>query len=225
MKLTERDVRLLKDLALSRVLSRDQLLKLGYFESVNRCNRTMARLAGAGYMLVLETPFQRQRLYSASREAAEIVGARTARYLTNRKLTPRFLVHALAVTEVRAALLRRGASSWRFEAQLRHSFTYHGKTLEVRPDGMSLSEGKPTLLEVDLGHCSSGKFRAKVAAYRAYALSGAFERAYSAPEIAVLTVTTGSLRKRRLEKLAEGDERFGFLTFEELGAAKPEVWS
>ena len=225
MRLTERDLRLIRDIALSHVLSRDQLLRLGYFTSVSRCNRTMTRLSKSGLVRPLLTPFHGQRLYSATIEAGGIVGARIAQLLTNRPASPRFLLHSLSVTEVRISVLANGAESWRFEAQLWHSFAYHGKTYEVRPDGMAVIEGRPALIEVDLGHCSSSKFSRKLLAYRNYELCGAFERAYNASKLRVLTFTTSERRKRHFEALAQADERFGCLTFYESGVTVPEVWS
>ncbi|MBS1714908.1 MAG: replication-relaxation family protein [Armatimonadetes bacterium] len=225
MRITERDVRLLRDVALSHVLSRDQLVKLGYFKSVSRCNRTMSRLSKSGLVRPLLTPFHGQRLYSATIEAAEIVGARIAQLLTNRPASPRFLLHALSVTEVRISVLAKGGEAWRFEAQLWHSFAFHGKTYEVRPDGMAVIEGHPTLIEVDLGHSSSTKFSRKLLAYRNYELCGAFERAYNASKLRVLTFTTSERRKRHFAALAQADERFRCLTFCESGVAVPEVWS
>ena len=225
MRITERDVRLIRDVALSHVLSRDQLLRLGYFTSVSRCNRTMTRLSKSGFVKTLLTPFHGQRIYSATVDAAGIVGARIARLLTNRPSSPRFLLHSLSVTEVRIAVLEGRAEAWRFEAQLRQSFTFHGRAYEVRPDGLAVIEGQPTLIEVDLGHCSSSKLSRKLLAYRNYELCGAFERAYNASELRVLTFTTSERRKRNFEALAQADERFGCLTFAEAGISVPEVWS
>lgn len=225
MRITERDVRLIRDVALSHTLSRDQLIKLGYFRSVSRCNRTMTRLSMSGFVKPLLTPFHGQRLYSATVEATGIVGARIAQLLTNRPTSPRFLLHCLSVTEVRIAVLDSGAEAWRFEAQLRHSFAFHGRAYEVRPDGMAVIEGQPTLIEVDLGHCSSSKLSRKLLAYRNYELCGAFERAYNSSELRVLTFTTSERRKRHFEALAQADERFGCLTFSEAGVSVPEIWS
>lgn len=225
MKLTLRDARILRDLTLSKVLSRDQLISLGYFDSVSRCNRTLRRLCVTGLARSVQTPFHGQRLYCSTKAAAEVVGARMARFLTAQAGPPRFLLHALAVTDVRIAFLNSCASDWRFEAQLRHTFTFHGAAFEVRPDGMALINEVPVLIEVDLGHCSMNRFRSKLGAYRNYNASGCFQSAYNASKLCLTVVTTGERRKGHLEALAEADERFVFRTFSEIGAPSPEVWS
>ena len=115
MILTERDIRLIKDIALSHVLARDQILKLGYFSSQSRLNRRLRDLVTAGYARVLATPFSGQHLYQGGRNAHEIVGERIAALLRSRSPSPRFLQHALAVTEIRIVLLASGFSGWRFE--------------------------------------------------------------------------------------------------------------
>lgn len=226
MKFTDRDVRLVRDIALSHVLSRDQIIRLGYFTSVSRCNRTMCRLQDSGVVSVLTTPFFTQRLYTVGAAAVEVLGERIARLLTFRTPSPRYLQHAIATTEVRLALTSEGGTDWRFEPQLRHAFSWAGRTHEVRPDGYLLVDGRVTVLEVDLGNVSHTKFGQKLRAFDSYLRSGAFSSAYGASTFDVLTLTTGSLRCSRLKSLAPRSEVcFQFHTFDELGIAIPGGWS
>ena len=153
MQLTSRDLQILRDLALSHVLSRDQLLDLGYFTTVTRVNTRLRELIGAGLVKRLSTPFFTQSLFVASSAAVEVVGERVAPLLAGRSGSPRFLQHSLSVTSARIVLLKRGASAWRFEQQLRTSFSVGGKLMEVRPDGVAVFPEKGLLaVEVDLGH-------------------------------------------------------------------------
>ncbi|MBS1714609.1 MAG: replication-relaxation family protein [Armatimonadetes bacterium] len=225
LKLTGRDLRVLGDAALSHVLSRDQLLNLGYFTSVSRCNRTMRRLHEAGLVRVLKTPFFMQNLYSVRTEASDLLDARIAALVKGRSSSPRFLQHALMVTEARIRLIEKGATGWRFEAQVRDSFTLHGARHDVKPDGMVWIDGRPVLLEVDLGHVASGKFKRKVDTYKSYERSGAFAGAYGSPKLSVVTLTTGQTRKRRLANLAGLSDIFEFFTFEEFGMRLIGAWS
>jgi len=224
VKVTDRDIRLVRDLALSQVLSRDQIIKLGYFASVSRCNRTMQRLRDAGLASVIVTPLANQRFYVAGSKAPAVVGERIAALLTGRNRTPRFIQHAVAVTDVRLALMDRGLADWRFEGQLWQSFSFGIRTVEVRPDGLIHRNGLPVLIEVDLGHVSAPKYALKLDAYRRYVQGGTFQSSYHSETMRVLTVTTGSLRLKHLTALARNDPWFEFTTFEKLGVATPGGW-
>lgn len=227
MRITERDVRLVRDAALSHLLSRDQTIRLGYFGCVSRANGRLKAVVDAGLLKAADTPFFAQRLYVAGPRARDVVGDRIAALLSTRPPSPRFVRHALAVTEIRIALLERGGSGWRFEPQLRHSFFFSGgRTLEVRPDGMIVLDGVVTMVEADLGNVAPPKFAAKLAAYARYLSCGEFGRAYGESSFRVLTVTTGEARRRRLAALAprQGPELL-FETFEGLGADLPGGWS
>lgn len=225
MKLTERDVRLVRDIALSHVLGRDQIINLGYFSSVSRCNRTLERLRAANLITTISTPFYGQRLSIAGTEAHEVVGEKIAKLLAFRKPTPRLLQHCLMVSEVRIALLRRGGTGWRFEPQLRHVFIWRGRRYDVRPDGLIQLNGELLLLEVDLGHVSAGKFREKIAGYVAYARSGIFLATYGDQAFRVLTLTTSEIRCAHLAALVADSDSFRFATFDEIGATAPGGWS
>lgn len=226
MRLTERDVKLIKDIALSHLLSRDQVIQLGYFSSVTRANTRLRELATINLVRQLSTPFFGQCLYSAGRNASEIVGARIGAIIEKRLASPRFVQHALNVTNVRIALQRRGACEWRFEQQVSHTFK-HDRTYEVRPDGLVLTSTIPILVEADLGHVTPTKFVSKLRAYRAFVHSGACEKVYHAPTFRLLTVTTGADRSRHLASLLPPNPGFEYLvqTFEELGIQRVTGWS
>lgn len=223
MKFTRRDVRLVRDVALSHLLSRDQVIQLGYFGSVTRANTRMRELCAAGCLKRLTTPYFGQSLYMAGPEAADMVGEQIAPLLAGRAGSPRFVRHALAVTSIRIALLEKGASGWRFEQQLWRTLGEH----VLRPDGLALTDGLPAFVEADLGHVSPQKFREKLLGYRKLARGGHAERLYGLPEFRLLVVTTGPRRSRQLRSLLPEDARFGYLvqTFEELGAPLPGGWS
>ncbi len=227
MRHTTRDERLIRDIALSHILSRDQILKLGYFGSVTRLNSRMRTLRANRLVSISDTPFFNQYLYLAGKKASEIVGNRVARMMMSRAPTPRFVQHALAVTEVRIALQAHGYTDWRFEAQLTHSFLWGGKQWVIRPDGMVRTEGMPVLLEVDMGHVDPGKFAHKLKGYQAFLESGELFRTWTERQLSVLTITTGTLRRRRLEqRVPRGcDLHFQFDTFDNLGIAIAGGWS
>lgn len=228
MQLTNRDLQVLKDMALSHVLSRDQILELGYFSTVTRVNARLRELMGIGLVKRLETPFFAQSLYMASATATDVIGERIAPLLASRSGSPRFLQHALSVTNARICLLRKGASTWRFEQQLRATFGVGGKPIEVRPDGLAVIPEKGLLaVEVDLGHVNPAKFAEKLRAYEAFIATNECEHAWGEPTFRLLTLTTGSLRAKHLARClpAGSSLTLDVLTFDQFGVQAASNWS
>ena len=227
MRLTLRDNRLIRDMALSHVLSRDQVIELRYFSSVTRANTRLRELRSLGLVRRIETPFFGQALYSVGPKAKEVLGERIGPIVAGRTGSPRFLKHSISVTDVRIALIDRGGTAWRFEQQLRSSFEYLGRTYEVRPDGMAIGSSGPIALEVDLGHVAPAKFKAKLDAFDAFVRSGEALRQWRHESFKLLTITTGPLRASRLKRLVSRDcpYEFACMTFDQLGLPKVGSWS
>lgn len=222
MKLTHRDKALIDDLALSHVLSRDQMLELGYFGSITRVNTRLRELVQEGFVLPLDIPFFSQRLYACGKGATDVVSSRVSRLISARSASPRFIQHALAITNVRIGLQKRGMAEWWAEQELWRKLG----GVEIRPDGLAKLQ-VPIFIEVDMGHVSPAKFQAKLLAYAALATSGECKSLYDFSDFRVLTVTTGPVRAKRLRRLLPLDPGFSHLvqTFEEVGAAKVSSWS
>jgi hypothetical protein len=225
VRLTRRDVSVIRDLALSHVLSRDQLLRLGYFGSITRVNSRLRELIRLGLVARLDTPFYAQSLYVATKRAAEVAGERVSPLILGRRSSPRFIQHALSVTNVRLALTSLGSGQWRFEQQLWRKVVIGGG-IEVRPDGLFVAK-TPVFVEVDMGHVAPNRFREKLASYAALAAPGRCSDLYGFDQFRLLTVTTGSLRARHLRRLQPPHSRFELLvqTFEEVGATFTTAWS
>lgn len=227
MRLTGRDVTLIKDLALSHVLSRDQIIELDYFSSITRANTRIRDLRSLGLVKRIGTPFYSQSLYGIGPKAIPILGDRIGRIVSSRSDSPRFLQHALSVTNLRIELTRRGADQWKFEQQLRATFQHGTATYEVRPDGLVVKEGRALALEVDLGHVAPAKFAEKLKAFVAFTRSGSSMSLWGYPDFSILVVTTGKLRASRLTRLAATyrDVAFECRTFESLGIPSVGGWS
>ena len=223
MRFTSRDVRLVRDVALSHLMSRDQFLLLDYFGSVTRTNTRLRELCAAGMLKRLTTPFLGQSLYMAGEEAPELLGDRIAPLLVERAGSPRFVRHALSVNNVRIALLKKGGTDWRFEQQLWRTL---GK-VALRPDGLLYTKQIPAFIEVDLGHVSAPKFKEKLLGYRDLASAENCGQLYGFPDFRLLVVTTGTRRARHLRSLLPHHARFDYLvqTFEELGVPMVGCWS
>lgn len=226
MKLTERDYQVVRDIALSHALTRDQVIQLGYFSSVTRTNTRLRGLVNAGVIQRIDTPFFNQSIYSVTRSAREIVGPRIATLVEKRSRTPRFLQHALCVTNVRIALLTRGWGSWRFEQQARASFQLGSRWLDVRPDGLVTGPTGLVAVEVDLGHVPTTKLKEKFRCYEQFAGSAACSKHWRTSEFDLLFVTTAESRSSRLKALAQEFEvKSVFRTFDALDVPTPGAWS
>lgn len=225
MKLTRRDIGVVRDIALSHVLSRDQILNLGYFGSVTRVNTRLRQLDSIGLIARLQTPFFGQSLYMATKRAAEVVGEAISPLIEGRASSPRFIQHALQVTNVRLALMKKGEGAWRFEQQLwRKLSDIDGR--EVRPDGLFLA-GSPIFIEVDMGHAGLPRFKEKLLGYHALATSDQCESLYGFANFRLLTVTTGQLRASHLRRALPQESGFEYLvkTFSEVDATPIPQWS
>lgn len=227
MRMTERDVKLVKDIALSHVLSRDQIIRLGYFSTVTRTNTRLRELCQIRVVRRIETPFFGQTLYAVGKRASDVVEERIGPIIAARGESPRFLQHALCVTNTRIALIARGATAWRFEQQLWTTFEHQGKQYQVRPDGLATLKARVTAIEVDLGNVAPEKFAAKLSAYNAFIESGACEALWNESTFRVLTVTTSKLRASRLNRTIPENPHFDLLCvpFEALGLPSVGAWS
>lgn len=227
MRLTKRDRQLVRDIALSHAMARDQIIEFAYFSSVRRLNARLRLLVAHGFLKRLDTPFFSQGLYAAGPTAGLIVGEKIGLLLAKRQRSPRFLQHALAVSNIRIAICGNDAAVWRFEQQATTTFSFGGRSLTVKPDGLALSAVACTAVEADLGHVAPQKIREKLETYRAFALSGACRKAWKCERFTVLIITSGPLRARRLRRLCPKDGAFDFrcLAHEDFGVAWPGSWS
>lgn len=222
MILQPRDISLVMDVSLSHVLSRDQVIGLGYFSTVTRANSRLRELVKLGYLAKLSTPFMTQHMYVPGNKAPEIVDYRIANLIRGRGESPRFIQHALNTTNVRITLIAKGATDWRFEQQLWRNI----EGLEVRPDGLAITTKLPMFIEIDLGHVSPQKFKSKLLSYEALTISGQCKPLYGFDKFRLLTVTTGTKRAKSLSRLLPNPS-FDHLvqTFEDLGVVPVGAWS
>lgn len=205
MRVTERDRELIRDIALSHVLSRDQIVSL-YFGSITRANTRLRGLVGLGLLKRLETPFFSQSLYVIARKGQDLLDNKLCKLVSSRKASPRYLEHALTVTDARIALTAKSQGKWLFEQQLWRTVSRY----EVRPDGLLLTR-TPVFVEVDLGHVSLPKFREKLLGYSALAHSGRCAELYGFSKFNLLAITTGCLRSLHLSRQVPRDAGFDFI--------------
>ena len=243
MQLQERDLKLLTDLFLHRLMSRSQLEQL-YFTSASRCNVRLRQLFDhklvERYYLPL-APYGAQCIYSLGEAGVLPVSRRLeweideVKRQAKRHKTPQFLEHTLAINETRLAFREALAASptwnlerWIPEIQCRHDYDIRSASGDwarevFKPDGFVRLQNRETrqksdyFFEIDRGHTSSSKFADKLDSYARYLESGLFEQMFGAATFRTLVITTGPLRLKNLRALVEGqgNRLFCFTTFEE----------
>lgn len=219
MRLVSRDRAILVEAFLSRVVRRDDLISLGHFTSVCRCNARLLALLQAGLLTVrehLSGVRLRSSMYLPTKQgvriAAEALGISQAEALSAHKGSIRDLTlrHSLRCNDLRLRFVQdltaKGAprlEKWSHELLCHHEFIDgSGRTTVVKPDALATlqwqAQAHCVFIEVDLGNASLPKFRDKIDRYLRYARTGAFEQVYGARSFNVLTVTTD---ERRLASL------------------------
>ncbi len=208
MRITERDRRLLADIALQQAMTREQIVRLGYFASLKRANARLLELRKAKLLRLVHlspTMETRRHIYAVASGAAPYLDERVASLLRSRSSRPRHLEHSLAALNVRIELARLGADRWLAEPQVRHR--YHltqGARRQVgdfRPDGLAFFGKIALFVEVDQGQVSLPRLKQKLKTYREYARCGAFASTYGEMAPRLLIVTTGALRKRHISAI------------------------
>ena len=245
MRLEERDRQVLSETFLSKIVRRDDLLRLGLFGSVPRCNARLLSLNRCG-LLARRNDITgcdlRSPLYLCTakgvRIAADSIGFSQAEAIeTHRRgLTDLSIRHALKCLDLRLQFVRECLDSpyrmirWASELLCRHDFFLpNGASISMKPDAMvELTNGDRSCLafiEVDLGNVSIPRFSDKVGRYITYRDSKAFAEVYQADSFVVLTVTSN---ESRLMNLCSTTDRsnFYFSTWKRLsnGIFGPECW-
>lgn len=206
MRITERDLKLLHEIAMHSVLSRDQVIALGFFKSVPRANARLGGLYRVGLLgrAQLEPTLAFvQSLYYVRKAAIEFLDERVANLVAARKLCPTFIQHALMVVNVRLVLERCGGADWLHECQIRHRYKVNsGQEEDFRPDGMMTFGHTMLFIEADRGNASLKRIKGKLETYENYVDHGLFQQTYGASSLALLFVTTGYRRSRSVYEIA-----------------------
>ncbi len=239
--LTKRDRELLTELFWNRAMTRNHLLRLGFFPSVSRCNTRLRQLIAHGLVRSHESLLYAHgsnRVFGIGTGATSLVSEaceaalNEVRRVASDALSPLSLEHTLRLVDLKVAFLTTGeyaginVETWLAEAQCRHQYSVRqrdGSWREhiLKPDALGFlhvsGREHGLFLELDLGNVSQEKFAAKIASYERYAEHGMFERTYELPSFQVLTLTTSETRLRNLMALVKSGSpvRFRFTTHEE----------
>ncbi|HEV2199734.1 MAG TPA: replication-relaxation family protein [Bryobacteraceae bacterium] len=225
--LQDRDMHLLRELAVMRVIDREQAKVVAGFHSTTRVNARLLALTQAGFLRRFfwgSVGSARKALYSLSPRGAEIVGVpdRGPRRRRDQVLAADFFsIHQLQVNELYCTLkyrpLPNGAKFVRWV-----SFQEPIAGTALIPDGYAevgiAGKFLAVFFEVDLGTENRAAWQRKVQPYLSYAASGGFTREFHQPQFRTLVVTTSESRltSLRVATAALTDKIFRFTTGERI---------
>jgi hypothetical protein len=209
MVLQDRDWHLLRELAVMRILDREQAKRVAGFKSTTRANARLLTLTRSGFLnrFFLGTSAAGQKaLYSLSAKGAELAGvpARGLRRPKDAVIAADFFVqHQLAVNEIYCAVKYEMPSEFLFVRWV----TFHESlraNLRLIPDGYFevkvVNEILPAFLEVDRGTETLKTWAEKVRNYLQLALSGDYEKRFRQNRFRVLVTANSERRLHAIRK-------------------------
>jgi hypothetical protein len=234
--LQDRDRHLLKELAVMRVVDREQAKCVAGFGSTTRANCRLLALTKVGLLrrFFLGTAAGgKKALYALSQTGAALVEVPYRGPRRNRDeilVADFFVTHQLSINQIYCALKYLPIPIPK--ARFLRWVSFHnpiGPTSSLIPDGyveVAIAERiLAAFLEVDLGHESRAVWNAKVQAYLRHAVSGDFTKQHGQPKFRVLIVANSERRVNSL-RAATGDltdKIFWFTTFDSI--TRDGFWS
>jgi hypothetical protein len=211
--LQDRDVHLMREIAVMRVIDREQAKVVAGFNSTTRVNARLLALAQAGFLRRFfwgEIGGARKALYALSPRGAKIVGLpdRGPRRSRNQVLASDFFsMHQLQVNEMYCTLKYRplptGARFIRwmsFQEPLEGTALIPDGYAEIEFHGKSLS----LFFEIDLGTENRKVWQRKIQLYLSYASSGNFARQFGHPQFRTAVVAISESRLTFLRAATAG---------------------
>jgi hypothetical protein len=234
--LQERDKHLLREIAMMRVIDREQAKCVAGFGSTTRANNRLLALTRAG---LLRRFFQgttaggKKALYALSQTGANLVNApyRGLRRSRDEILVADFFVtHQLSINQIYCALKYQTIPFP--DARFLRWVSFHNPIASgssLIPDGYMevavVNKILSAFLEVDLGHESRAVWKAKVQAYLHYAITGDFDKQNGQTQFRALVVANSERRMNSLRVATAEltDKIFWFATFESIN--RDGFWS
>jgi len=221
-----RDLHLLRELSLMRVIDREQAKIVGGFGSTTRANTRLLALTRAGLLrrFFLGSGGGRKALYALSPKGALAadVPARGPRRPQDALLVADYFVsHQLAVNEIYCTLKYRTIPIP--EVAFRRWLDFPQPVVpevSLIPDGyveLTTPAGiSACFLEVDLGHESLAIWKGKAQLYLQLALSGKFQKQFQQERFRVLVVVNSERRLHSIRKAVAAitQKLFRFATLE-----------
>src|ERR1700733_14444651 len=229
MVIQERDRHLLRELAVLRVIDREQAKLVAGFGSTTRANVRLLLLTREGLLrrfFLGTSGGGKKALYALSSKGAQLVGVplRGPRRRKDESLATDFFVqHQLIVNETYSALKYRAVPV--AGVSFRRWIAFHQPLtsgLRLIPDGYfelaTSSEIVAMFVEVDLGSESLTVWKEKVRNYLQFALSGECERQFGQNRFRVLVLANSERRLLSIRKAvsASTDKIFWFANLESI---------
>jgi hypothetical protein len=248
-RITETDLKILKELADYRFLDTKQISVLHPELSERETRRRLQFLFQAGFLARPNQQFSYFKpsgyiIYTLDKKGAELLFPGNREKLNqvkrNKNLKPIFLLHDLMVSNFRLvltlALKGRKESKlvrWR-EENLQSSVFSLGEKLPISPDAFFTIEDKDDLLhfflEADRSTMSLERFLKKMKAYWQWWLEEGHKKKFGISVFRVLTITISEERKENLRKITKkaderqrGSEMFLFACEKDYNLEKPET--
>jgi hypothetical protein len=231
--LQDRDLHLLRELAVMRVIDREQAKLVGGFGSTTRVNTRLLALTQCGYLRRFfwgEPTGARKGLYALSAKGAKFVGVpeRGPRRRRDQVLAADyFSVHQLQINNVYCTLkYRQAPQDVTFVRWV--SFYEPIEGTKLIPDGYAEleipSKRLALFFEIDLGTEHQAKWQEKVRQYLAYAASGHFTGQFGREQFRTLVIANSEPRLTKLRGATAGvtEKIFRFTTSERI--AQETFW-
>jgi hypothetical protein len=213
--LQDRDRHLLRELALMRVIDREQAKCVAGFGSTTQVNSRLLGLTRAGLLrrFFLGTKAGgKKALYALSPTGAKLVDVpfRGPRRPQDEVLVADFFVsHQLSINQIYCALKYRPIPI--LEVKFLQWLSFYEpleSSTHLIPDGylevLTPDKTLAAFLEVDLGHEGLSVWKAKIYNYLRYAISGNFEKRFGLPQFRVLVITNSERRMQSLRAATLG---------------------
>jgi hypothetical protein len=226
--LQQRDRHMLQEIALMRVVDREQAKVVGGFPSTTRVNKRLLRLTQVGLLkrFFIGSAGWKKSLYALSPLGANFLQTpyRPVRVKSDAVLTvSSSLEHQLGINDLYCTVKYRQAAP-HFEKLLRWENVHHAidSRHSLIPDAyIEISGPEETIgafLEFDRGHENLVVWRKKVEKYVQYAISGEFENRIRRPQFRVLVITSSDTRLRALRRATTSvtDKIFRFTTVDSI---------
>jgi hypothetical protein len=234
--LQDRDRHLLRELAVMRVIDREQAKCVAGFRSTTRANSRLLLLTRAGFLrrfFLGTVGGARKALYAQSRKGAALVEMpyRGPRRASDQTLPADFFVtHQLWINQV-YCLLKYHPIPMAGARFVRWLSFYEPlcSGIPLIPDGYAEVETSAKalamFLEVDLGHESRSIWQKKVQGYLQYAVSGSFEKEFDQSQFRTLVVANSERRMASLRAAtaAVTEKIFWFATLDAITSG--DIWS
>ena len=231
-----RDLHLLSELQVIRIVDRETAKLVAGFHSTRRANARLLQLTRGGLLrryFVGSIAHGRKAVYTLSAKGSELVGSELggiSRASNRLVVSDAFTAHQTGINQIYVAVKYRPSPalhvklhSWRvFRQQI-------SDAVKLTPDGyFELSAAgaiRPMFLEVDLGTEALSVWKQKTAYYLQLAVSGEFQKSFRQPQFRVLVVATSERRINNIRSVVATatDKIFWFTTFDTID--RDGMWS